>query len=87
MVIELQTDVKKKKKQLITLCVTKVLLRENAREQISHLYFLTFFDFGGLLVVAVALPVESRLLFVGRRIKSINVAGDGTRTLLLVIVY
>ncbi len=28
----------------LTLCVTNVLLRENARKQISHLYFFKFFD-------------------------------------------
>ncbi len=68
-----------------TLCVTNVLLREKAREQISHLYFFKFFDlvvFAFECVLFVA-PLD----VVGRRIKSIKVAGDGTRTLLFVIVY
>jgi len=69
-------------KIFFTLCVTSVLLRENAREQISHLYFFKFFDFVVFVVV-----VDSPFDVVGRRIKSINVAGDGTRTLLFVIVY
>ncbi len=68
-------------KIFFTLCVTNVLLRENAREQISHLYFFKFFDLVGFVVV------DSPFDVVGRRIKSINVAGDGTRTLLFVIVY
>ena len=62
-----------------------MLLLENAREQMSHLYFLAFFDF-----VAFAVECElfaSPLEVVGRRMKSISVAGDGTRTLLFVIVY
>jgi hypothetical protein len=70
---------------LLTLCVTNVLLRENAREQISHLYFFKFFDLV-LFVVECAFDV-SPLDVVGRRIKSIKVADDGTRTLLFVIVY
>jgi hypothetical protein len=62
-----------------------VLLRENAREQISHLYFFKFFDLVVLVVECVffASPLDA----VGRRIKSINVADDGTITLLFVIVY
>lgn len=68
-----------------TLWVTNVLLLENALEQISHLYFFKFFDFA--LFVGACVFVESPLDVVGRRIKSINVAGDGTRTLLFVIVY
>ena len=68
-----------------TLCVTNVLLRENARKQISHLYFFKFFD---LVLVGVGCGfVESPFDVVGRRIKSISVAEDGTSTLLLVIVY
>jgi hypothetical protein len=68
-----------------TLCVTNVLLRENAREQISHLYFFKFFDL--LVFVVEWVFVVSPFDVVGRRIKSINVADDGTRTLLFVIVY
>jgi hypothetical protein len=68
-----------------TLCVTNVLLLENAREQISHLYFFKFFDL--VLFVVECVLVVSPFDVVGRRIKSINVADDGTRTLLFVIVY
>lgn len=70
---------------LLTLCVTNVLLRENAREQISHLYFFKFFDF--VLFVGRCVLVLSAFDVVGRRMKSINVAEDGTNTLLFVIVY
>jgi hypothetical protein len=69
----------------LTLCVTNVLLLENAREQISHLYFFKFFDL--VLLVVECVFVVSPFDVVGRRIKSINVADDGTRTLLFVIVY
>jgi hypothetical protein len=49
------------------------------------LYFFRFFDFVGLPFVE--LLDASRAELVGRRMKSIKVAGDGTRTLLFVIVY
>jgi hypothetical protein len=68
-----------------TLCVTNVLLLENAREQISHLYFFKFFDF--VLFIVECVFVVSPFDVAGRRIKSINVADDGTKTLLFVIVY
>lgn len=70
---------------LLTLCVTNVLLREKAREQISHLYFFKFFDL--VLLVGRCILLLSAFDAVGRRIKSINVAEDGTKTLLFVIVY
>ena len=70
---------------LLTLCVTNVLLREKAREQISHLYFFKFFDL--VLLVGGCVLAFSPLDVVGRRMKSIRVADEGTNTLLFVIVY
>ena len=66
-----------------------MLLLENAREQISHLYFFKFFDFDGIRLFVVVADgfADSRIEPFGLRIKSIKVAGDGMRTLLLVMVY